>query len=71
MCYNKIQNERNIILHEFKSLGFWGKTPFFNVCKSIDITLNGFELIDFYQGDEVSKSIVSKLYAIIETLKNE
>jgi hypothetical protein len=41
------------------------------VCKSIDITLNGFELIDFYQGDEVSKSIVSKLYAIIETLKNE
>jgi hypothetical protein len=71
MSCNKIQSERNVILHEFKSLGFWGKTAFFNVCKSIDVTLNGFELVRFYQGDAVSKAVVSRLYAILERLKNE
>jgi hypothetical protein len=71
MCCNKIQKQRNVILHEFKSLGFRGKTPFFNVCKSIDVALNGFELMEFYQGYNVSELLVSKLYAILERLKNE
>ena len=71
MNYNQIQKERSIILSEFKKMGFWGKTAFFNVCKSLDVTLNGFELLQFYEGISVKQSLINRLYAIIECVKNE
>jgi hypothetical protein len=66
-----IQLQRNIIITEFKSLGFLGMTSFYNVCKSLDATLNGFELIAFYFGHKVDQKIINRLYEIIESLKYE
>lgn len=71
MCNSQIQKERSVILSEFENLGFLGRTPFFNVCKSLDVTLNGFELLEFYNGTNISQPLVSRLYAIIECVKNE
>lgn len=63
--------ERNIILQGFRKLGFRGMVPFLNVCKTIDVTLNGLELLEFYNGSKVTESIANRLCAILEMLKYE
>lgn len=71
MLNKPLEQKRNAIITEFFKLGFWGKTAFYNVCKSIDVALNGFELIAFYEGYKVNKPMVEKLEAIIDKLKTE
>lgn len=67
----EIQKERNNILLGFRKLGFGGITAFYNVCKSIDVTLNGFQLLEFYRGTAVYPQLVTSLYTILEKLKYE
>ena len=69
MC--KIQQERNNIIADFKSLGFTCRTAFFNVCKNFDLALSGFELVAFYEGHKVEQKTINRLHAIIEVLKHE
>lgn len=55
----------------FLQLGFKGKSAFYNACKSIDVTLNGFQLVSFYDNCEASETLLSKLESILEMLKHE
>lgn len=59
------------IKRDFLRLGFRGRTAFYNACKSIDVTLNGFQLIEFYEGKKVPNKLISRLESILETLKYE
>lgn len=63
--------KRAVIIGGFTHLGFTCRTAFYNVCKSLDSTLNGFELINFYNGEVVSETLVNRLEAVLEMLKNE
>jgi hypothetical protein len=62
---------RCAIVTEFLRLGFGGICSFYNVCKSIDATLNGFKLIEFYEDRLVDDVFVTKLESVIEILKYE
>jgi hypothetical protein len=55
----------------FLALGFVKGAAFYNVCKSLDTTLNGFRLLAFWNGQKVSKMMMAKLESILEVLKNE
>jgi len=67
----KVQNQRNAILNDFNCMGFWGVAAFYNVCKSIDVTLSGFSLIEFYNGSKICEVLANKLETIIEILRYE
>lgn len=71
MSYNEIQKERNAILLNFRKFGFMGVTPFYNVCKSVDVTLNGFRLLEFYRGTAVYPDLIDVLHGVLETLRHE
>jgi len=59
------------VLQEFKGLGFWGRTAFLNVCRSIDETLDGFDLIIFYEENRADDVLLTRLEMILERLKLE
>jgi len=67
----KLQIKRINILFTFKRLGFRGRTAFYNVCKSIDVTLSSLDIINFYDHEFVSENLVTKMEGFIEKLKNE
>lgn len=66
-----LSKKRCAIIRGFLQLGFGGIHAFYNVCKSIDATLNGFKLIKFYEGQIDDEVLVTKLEAILEVLKYE
>lgn len=66
-----LQQQRASILGGFHAFGFNSRTVFFNVCMSLDCTLNGFDLVAFYDDKKLEKSLMNRLEAILEMLKNE
>lgn len=71
MCLNEIRKERNTILHGFRKMGFMGVVPFYNVCKNVDVTLNGFQLLEFYKGTRLHQDLITPLHTILETVRYE
>lgn len=67
----KVQNQRKAIINDFNCMGFRGRTAFYNVCKSIDVRLSGFALIEFYSGVKICENLTEKLETIIEILRYE
>ena len=63
--------KRKIILVGFRELGFNSVQAFYNVCKSVDVTLSSFELIEFYKGTRVQEYLFVKLNNVLETIKYE
>ena len=59
------------IITDFKKLGFVGRNAFYNVCKTFDATLNGFQLLVFYDGRMLDKKLIARLEEIVECLKHE
>ena len=66
-----LYKKRCAILKGFLQLGFGGICSFYNVCKSVDATLNGFKLIQFYKGELEDEVLVTKLESILEAIKYE
>jgi hypothetical protein len=66
-----LNNQRCTIISEFLQLGFGGISAFYNVCKSLDVTLSGLLLIQFYKGQSYDAKFLSKIEAILEILKYE
>jgi hypothetical protein len=59
------------VVREFQKLGFWGRSAFLNVCRSIDETLDGFDLIILYDEYIADDVLLTKLEMILERLKFE
>ena len=66
-----IHLKRLNLIFAFRKLGFKSLQSFYNVCKSIDATINGFRLIEFYKHGNVPVEFVNKLDAILTQLKYE
>lgn len=66
-----LQLQRCVLLNRFYKLGFRGRTAFYNVCKSLDATLNGLEIISFYDFGNTNQSLINRLNAVIDCLENE
>lgn len=71
MNIKKKPSQRYLILTAFAKFGFRGQTSFCNVCTSMDISLSGFDLIEFWCFGNTDPVLMSRLEAIIENLKNE
>lgn len=57
--------------NRFKSLGFMGMTAFYNVCKSLDTTLNGFDIIRFWKFNQADENFLNKVEIVLNKLKYE
>ena len=72
MHNNKAIIERNKIIGAFRKFGFMGVKSFYNVCKSVDVSLNSFDLVEFYfHGNKASIKMITKLQAVVKVLKYE
>ncbi|XRE42243.1 hypothetical protein ACIVBQ_000447 [Tenacibaculum discolor] len=71
MKVNNVNIKRWCVLKQFKGLGFSGFASFYNVCISIQPTLNRFDVLLFWEGINVSNSVCDRIAAVIEVLKNE
>ncbi|TVZ55628.1 hypothetical protein OD91_0883 [Lutibacter sp. Hel_I_33_5] len=69
--HKSLIKKRYAIQRGFYKLGFRGRTAFFNVCKSIDVTLSDFELLNFYDHGKSSPGLVTRLEEILDTLQYE
>ena len=69
--YKPLNKKRCAIIGGFLQLGFGGIHAFYNVCKSVDVTLNGFKLIAFYKGYLRDEILTSRLEDILETVRYE
>lgn len=67
----QLEIKRCYIILCFRRFGFRGRTAFYNVCKSIDTTLNGLDIVQFYDFDFVSENMVIKMEAVLQKLKTE
>ncbi len=67
----KTRHKRATLIGGFFRLGFTSRTAFYNVCRSIGCALTCFEILNFYEGKNVSDSVVSKIEDVLEVLKNE
>lgn len=63
--------KRCSVIREFLQLGFGGIQSFYNCCKTIDTTLNGFAILQFYTGDKVTEKMVADVENVLNVLKNE
>lgn len=66
-----LQQRYNTVMRGFLQLGFVGESVFYNICKSVDVTLNGFELIQFYKREKITEEMLVKVGAILEKIKYE
>lgn len=63
--------KRRRVLWLFLGMGFSGFTAFFNVCISIQPTLNRFDVLLFWEGINVSNSVCDRIESVMEVLKQE
>lgn len=66
-----LDTKRNAIKGAFAKFGFRGIIAFYNVCKSIDVTLNGFELIAFWRLNKGDEKLLLSLENVLTILENE
>ena len=59
------------VLEGFRDLGFKSLRAFYNVCKSVDVTFNGYELIEFFKLGRASFSFLVGLEAVLYRLRYE
>jgi len=71
MNIKKKPSQRFLIIAEFAKLGFRGQTSFCKVCTSMDVSLVGLDLIQFWSLGNSNPVLNSRLEAILENLKNE
>ena len=69
--FKPLNKKRCAIIRGFLQLGFGGIYSFYNVCKSVDATLNGFKLLKFYKGQLEDDVLATKLESILEAIKYE
>jgi hypothetical protein len=61
----------SVIKSRFKSFGFRGRSSFYNVCKSLDATLNGFEIFEFWELNKATDNFISRVECILNRLEHE
>lgn len=71
MKYNNINQKRWRVLKQFRGLGFNSFGAFYNVCVSIQPTLNRFDILFFWEGINITNSLCDRITTIIEVLKSE
>lgn len=71
MKNNLLIIQRRDLLTAFAEMGFRGFRAFCNVCKSINSSLDGFELFLFWGGNPVSNSFCNNVSDVIQVLKKE
>lgn len=63
--------QRAKIVGGFFKLGFINKTAFKRVCLTLDSTLNGLDVANFYDGKTVTQKLINRLEAVLEMLRYE
>lgn len=59
------------LINAFAEMGFRGFRAFCNVCKSLDVELDGFDLFEFWSGKPVSSGFCGRIENVIYQLKTE
>lgn len=68
----KLVDQRNSILSDFRKLGFVGSTAFYNICKSKNPTLNSYALVCFWKGGFCfSRTFTNAVRGIVDSLQYE
>lgn len=68
---DNLNYKRWLVISGFVKLGFKSKGAFFNVCKSVLPTLNGFKLLAFWKGGFLCNDLMEDLINVLEIIKYE